>query len=57
MFCSKVSVSIWKSTSMQYRRDKVALTTAFVKNIKFKFIKIRGGCQYVGCLYCIENPN
>jgi len=34
------------------RRAKVALMTARIKNVKFKFIKIRTGCQYAGYFNC-----
>jgi len=30
------------------RRDEVALRTTCIKSIKFRFIKIRTGCQCVG---------
>ena len=33
----------------------MALRTTCIKNVKFKFIKIRTGCQYVGYVYYIEN--
>jgi len=36
------------------RREKVALKTTW---IKFKIIKIRTGCQYVGYFYYSENLN
>jgi len=49
MFCSKVSADIWISSSMQERRDEVALRTTCMKNVKFKIIKRKIGCQYVGC--------
>ena len=39
------------------RRDKVALRTTCTKNVKFKIIKIRTGCQYVGYFYCSEILN
>jgi len=32
------------------RRDKVALRTTCIKNVKFKIIKIRTSCQYAGYL-------
>jgi len=48
-------VDIWKSPRTQQRRDKVAVRTTCIKNIKFKIIKIRTGCQYVGYLYYSEN--
>ena len=28
-----------------------------MKNVKFKIMKIRTGCQYVGCFYYTENLN
>jgi len=40
----------------QYRRDKMAVKVICIKNIKFKIIKIRTGCQYVGLHYS-ENLN
>jgi len=39
------------------RRDKVALRTTGIKNVKFKIIKIRTGCEYAGYFYCTENLN
>jgi len=36
---------------------KGALRTTCVKNVKFKVIKIRTGCQYVGYFSCSENLN
>ena len=39
------------------RHDKVALKTTCIKNVKFKIIKIRTGCQYVGYFYNSENLN
>jgi len=39
------------------RRAKVALRTTCIKNVKFKIIKIRTGCQYVGYFYYSENLN
>jgi len=33
------------------RRDKVALKTTCIKNVKFKIIKIRTDCQYIGYFY------
>jgi len=56
-FCTKVSRDMWKTPSTQYRRDKVALRTTCMKNFKFKIIKIRKGCQYVGYLYYNGNYN
>jgi len=37
------------------RRDKVALRTTCIHNIKFKIIKLRTGCEYVEYFYCSEN--
>ena len=37
------------------RRDKVAPRTTCIKNVKFKIIEIRTGCQYVGYFYYNEN--
>jgi len=39
------------------RHDKLALKTTCIKNVNFKIIKIRTGCQYVGYLYYCENLN
>ena len=50
-----VSVDIWRSPSTRCRRDKVALRTNCIKNVKFKIIKKRPGCQCVGYLYYSEN--
>jgi len=47
---------MWKSPCTQYRRN-VALTTTCIKNGKFKIIKTRTGCQYVGNLHHIESLN
>jgi len=30
------------------KRDKLALKTTCIKNVNFKLIKIRIGCQYIG---------
>jgi len=38
-------------------RDKVALKTTCIKNIKFKIIKISTGCQYIGYFSYSENLN
>ena len=35
----------------------MALRTTCIKNVKFKVIKIRTGCQYVACFYYSENLN
>jgi len=55
--CTKVSVDIWISSRMQYRRDKVALRTICIKNVKFKIIKITTGCQYMGYSLYSEDLN
>jgi len=39
------------------RSDKVALRITCIKNVKFKILKIRTGCQYVGYLHYNENRN
>ena len=54
-----MSVDIRKAPSTQYRRGKVALlrTTTCIKNVKFKIIEIRTGCQYVGYFYYSQNLN
>jgi len=39
------------------RRDKVALTTNCIKNVKLRIIKTRTGCQYIGYIYYSENLN
>jgi len=33
----------------------VVLKTIFIKNVKFKIIKIKTGCQYVGYFYYSKN--
>ena len=33
----------------------MALSTTCIKNVKFKSIKLRTGCQYVGYFYYSEN--
>jgi len=38
------------------RRDKVALRTTCIKNVKFKIIKIRTGCQYRRTLLLQATP-
>jgi len=35
----------------------VSLKTTCIKNVKFKIIKTRTGCQYVGYFYHSENLN
>jgi len=39
------------------RLHKVALRTTYIKNVKFKIITIRTGCQYVGYFYYSKNLN
>ena len=39
------------------RRDKVALRTTCIKNVKFKIIKPRTGCQHEGYFHHSENLN
>ena len=39
------------------RCDKVALKTNCIKNVRFRIIKIRTGCQYIGYIYYSENLN
>ena len=39
------------------RRDKVALRTTCIKDVKFKSIKIRTACQHVRKFYCNKNLN
>jgi len=39
------------------RRDKVALRTTCIKNVKVKIFKIRTSCQYVQYFYRGENLN
>ena len=39
------------------RLDKAALRTACIKNVKFKIIIIRTGCQYAGYFYYSEKLN
>jgi len=38
----------WNPNCNGNRRDKVALKITCIKYVKFKIIKIRTGCQYVG---------
>ena len=39
------------------RRDKAVLKTTCNKNVKFKIVKIRTSCQYVGYFYYSKNLN
>ena len=39
------------------RRDKVALRNTCIKNVIFKIIRIRTGCQYVGYFYYSKHLN
>jgi len=41
---------VFESNCHGNRRDKVTLRTTCIKNVKFKMIKTRSGCQYVA--YC-----
>jgi len=36
---------------------KMSLRTTCIENVKLKIVKIRTGCQYVGCFYYSENLN
>jgi len=36
---------------------KMSLGTTCIENVKLKIVKIRTGCQYVGCFYYSENLN
>jgi len=54
---TKVSVGIWKSPSMWYRCDKVALRTTCIRSVILKIIKIREVWQYVGYLHYSENED
>jgi len=47
----------WNPNCNGNRRDKVALKTTCIKNVKFKLIKIRTGCHYIGYFYYSENLN
>jgi len=38
---------VFESNCNGNRHDKVALRTTCIKNIKFKIIKTKTGCQYV----------
>jgi len=39
------------------RRDKVVLNTTRNKNVKFKIINVRTGCQYIGDFYYSDKLN
>jgi len=45
----------WNPNSNGNRRDKVAMKITCIKNVKFKIIKIRTACQYIGYFYYSEN--
>jgi len=50
----------WKCSNPNrndYRRDEVALRNICIKNVKFKIIKTRTGCQYMGYFYYSKNLN
>jgi len=56
---SKLNFS-WKRLNPNYngnRCRKVELKTTCIKNVKFKIIKIRIGCQYIAYFYYSENLN
>jgi len=36
------------------RRDEVVQRTTCIKNVKFKIVKIRTGCQYAGYFYYVQ---
>ena len=44
-------LEVCEPNSSGNRRDKVALRTTCIKNVNFKIIKTRTGCQYVGHFY------
>jgi len=48
---------VFKCNCNGNRRDKVALRTTCIKNVKFKIIEIRTGCEYVGYFYYSVNLN
>jgi len=47
-FAPKVLVGIWKSRSTRYRHDNVAMRIICIKNVKFKIVNTKTGCQHVG---------
>jgi len=56
-FAPKYQWAYGNLPASSYRRDKVALRNTYIKNIKFKIIKVKTGCQYVGYLHNSENLN
>jgi len=44
-------------TAIGIRRDKVVLKMTCIKDVKFKIVKIRTGCQYIGYSYYSKNLN
>jgi len=54
---NKYTESVPILTATVNRHDKAALRTTCIKNDKFKMIKTRTGCQYVGYFYHSENIN
>jgi len=50
-------MGVGRGASPPNRRDEVALRTYCIKNVKFKMIKIKIGCHYMGCFYYNENLN
>ena len=58
--CIKLKLMHWKHPNPNCnskRRNKVALRTTCIKNVKFKIIKVRTGCEYVRYFYQSENLN
>jgi len=45
------ALKVFESNCNRSKREEVALRITCIKNFKFKFIKTRTGCQYVGCFY------
>ena len=39
------------------KHDKVALLPTCIKNVKFKIINVRTGCQYIGDFYYSDKLN
>jgi len=55
-----LKIMYWKHSNPRCngnRRDQVALKTNSIKILKFRIIKIRTGCQYVGYIYYNGNLN
>jgi len=54
ILATEANVGYWKRSnhnSNGSRHDKMALRTTCIKNVEIKVIKIRTGCQCVGCFY------